>query len=292
MFDRVVPAASADAGASGSGSAFHGTIWFVSTVLLSAIGFFMGPQSFNAIFSARSGDTLRRNAMLLPFYQCFLSLMLFAGLSAALIASGIEGHGGRSIFPAGRCALLSVVASGVGLRGRRAGGACSGFGPASRRRERYHQERRRRRLWHRNERQGAHDAYSRAGHRGRRDGARRVARRATHGRRAALAVLQRHRAICARRCCDVPLAARDGMGCGRGYRRGISRGNSACRAQRRAVGHQRRLCWPCCQRRRARDRLAVSPSPFLTSGAQSRDDRSRRRAARRNRPRSTGTARN
>ena len=32
-----------------AGSAFHGTIWFASTVLLSAIGFFMGPQSFNAI---------------------------------------------------------------------------------------------------------------------------------------------------------------------------------------------------------------------------------------------------
>jgi solute:Na+ symporter, SSS family len=74
-----------------SGSAFHGTAWFVSTVLLSAAGFFMGPQSFNAIFSARSGDTLRRNAMLLPFYQCFLGLMLCAGFSAALIAPGLKG---------------------------------------------------------------------------------------------------------------------------------------------------------------------------------------------------------
>ena len=74
-----------------SGSAFHGTTWYISTVLLSAIGFFMGPQSFNAIFSARSGDTLRRNAMLLPFYQCFLAFMLFAGLSAALIAPGLKG---------------------------------------------------------------------------------------------------------------------------------------------------------------------------------------------------------
>ncbi|MGB8909179.1 MAG: sodium:solute symporter family protein [Candidatus Cybelea sp.] len=73
------------------GSAYHGTIWFASTVLLSAIGFFMGPQSFNAIYSARSGDSLRRNAMLLPFYQCFLSLMIFAGLSAALIVPGLKG---------------------------------------------------------------------------------------------------------------------------------------------------------------------------------------------------------
>ncbi len=73
------------------GGAFHGTVWFASTVLLSAIGFFMGPQNANAIYSARSGDTLRRNAMLLPFYQAFLSLMIFAGLSAVLIVPGLKG---------------------------------------------------------------------------------------------------------------------------------------------------------------------------------------------------------
>ncbi len=74
-----------------AGSAFHGTAWYASTVLLSAIGFFMGPQSAAAIYSASSADTLRRNAMLLPFYQAFLSLMIFAGLSATMIAPGLKG---------------------------------------------------------------------------------------------------------------------------------------------------------------------------------------------------------
>lgn len=73
------------------GSTFHGTTWFVSTVLLSAIGFYMGPAPMNAIYSARSDDTLRRNAMLLPFYQAFLSLMIFAGFAAALINPGLKG---------------------------------------------------------------------------------------------------------------------------------------------------------------------------------------------------------
>ena len=73
------------------GSVFHGTVWFVSTVLLSAIAFFMGPHSFSAVYSARSGETLRRNAMLLPFYQIFLCLMLLAGFSAALIVPGLNG---------------------------------------------------------------------------------------------------------------------------------------------------------------------------------------------------------
>lgn len=73
------------------GSSFHGTVWFASTILLSSIGYFMGPQSFNAIYSARDAQTLRRNAMLLPFYQVFLTLMVFAGLSAVLIVPGLTG---------------------------------------------------------------------------------------------------------------------------------------------------------------------------------------------------------
>jgi solute:Na+ symporter, SSS family len=72
-------------------TAFHGTAWYVSTVLLSAIGFYMGPHTWNAVYSARSGDTLRRNAMLLPFYQAFLTLMILAGISAALIHPGLKG---------------------------------------------------------------------------------------------------------------------------------------------------------------------------------------------------------
>jgi SSS family solute:Na+ symporter len=74
-----------------AGSAFHGTVWYVSTVLLSAIGFYMGPHSWSAVYSARSGDTLRRNAMLLPLYQGFLALMIFAGMSAVLIHPGLKG---------------------------------------------------------------------------------------------------------------------------------------------------------------------------------------------------------
>jgi solute:Na+ symporter, SSS family len=73
------------------GTAPHGTIWYVSTVLLTAIGFYMGPQSMSAIYSARSENVLRRNAMLLPLYQIVLLLVFFAGLAALLIAPGLKG---------------------------------------------------------------------------------------------------------------------------------------------------------------------------------------------------------
>lgn len=74
-----------------AGSAGHGTVWYVSTVLLTAIGFYMGPHSISAIYSARSENALRRNAMLLPMYQIVMLLVFFAGLSALLIVPGLRG---------------------------------------------------------------------------------------------------------------------------------------------------------------------------------------------------------
>ncbi len=73
------------------GTAPHGTVWYVSTVLLTSIGYFMGPQSMSAVYSARSENALRRNAMLLPFYNLVLLLVFFAGFSALLIAPGLKG---------------------------------------------------------------------------------------------------------------------------------------------------------------------------------------------------------
>jgi SSS family solute:Na+ symporter len=74
------------------GTAPNGTLWYVSTVLLTGFGFFMGPQSFNATFSARSENTLRRNAIFLPVYAgVVLLLVFFAGLSALLIVPGLTG---------------------------------------------------------------------------------------------------------------------------------------------------------------------------------------------------------
>jgi solute:Na+ symporter, SSS family len=67
-----------------------GTLWFVSTVLLTGLGFFAGPQSTAAIFSARDENVLRRNAMLLPLYQIVMLLVFFAGFSALLIVPGLK----------------------------------------------------------------------------------------------------------------------------------------------------------------------------------------------------------
>jgi solute:Na+ symporter, SSS family len=103
-----------------------GHSWYVSTVLLVAVGFYMWPQFFSASFSAKSSDTLRRNAVIMPFYSITMPLMFFVGLAATLILPGLT-NGDLSMltmvrrtFPAwflgligGAGALTAMVPAGV-----------------------------------------------------------------------------------------------------------------------------------------------------------------------------------
>ena len=69
----------------------NGITWVVSTTILTGLGFFMWPQSMAAIYSARDEDTLRRNAVFLPFYQVMLLLVFLAGFAALEIVPGLTG---------------------------------------------------------------------------------------------------------------------------------------------------------------------------------------------------------
>ena len=75
-----------------------GTVWFVSTVVLTSMGFFMFPQSMAATYAAKSADTLRRNAIFLPFYQLMLLLVYFAGFTALVVHPGLKGPAGDQSF--------------------------------------------------------------------------------------------------------------------------------------------------------------------------------------------------
>lgn len=77
-----------------------GHTWYVSTVLLTSLGFYMWPTTFAATFTAKSGDTLRRNAVVMPLYTLMLPLVLFAGFAALLTVPGLQN---------GDLALLIVV---------------------------------------------------------------------------------------------------------------------------------------------------------------------------------------
>jgi solute:Na+ symporter, SSS family len=65
--------------------------WFQSTVLLTALGFFMWPHTFGSVFTAKSERIFRRNAMVLPIYQLILLFVFFVGFAASLKVPGLTG---------------------------------------------------------------------------------------------------------------------------------------------------------------------------------------------------------
>jgi SSS family solute:Na+ symporter len=58
--------------------------WFISTVLLTALGFYMWPHTFGASYTAQNAGVFRRNAIIMPLYQLILLFVFFIGFAAIL----------------------------------------------------------------------------------------------------------------------------------------------------------------------------------------------------------------
>ncbi|MBV8688898.1 MAG: sodium:solute symporter family protein [Candidatus Eremiobacteraeota bacterium] len=96
MFDRLLVAHPTWLTLQSNGQ--YPPLWYVTTVILSGVGFYMGPHSIAAVYAAKNGDTLRRNAIFLPLYQILLMLMFFAGFAAILIVPGLRGPAADQSF--------------------------------------------------------------------------------------------------------------------------------------------------------------------------------------------------
>jgi solute:Na+ symporter, SSS family len=59
-------------------------VWFSSTVLLTALGFYMWPHTFGSALAAKNEDVFRRNAMFMPLYQLLVAFVFFVGFVALL----------------------------------------------------------------------------------------------------------------------------------------------------------------------------------------------------------------
>jgi SSS family solute:Na+ symporter len=79
----------------------YGHSWFITTVLVNSL-VLPWPHFFASMYTAKSGDTLRRNAVIMPFYLLPLLLIIFAGSAAILLVPGLKN---------GDLALLAVVKS-------------------------------------------------------------------------------------------------------------------------------------------------------------------------------------
>ena len=65
--------------------------WFDSTVVLTALGFYMWPHTFGSLYTARHEGVFRQNAIILPLYQLILLFVFFVGFAAILRVPGLKG---------------------------------------------------------------------------------------------------------------------------------------------------------------------------------------------------------
>jgi len=65
--------------------------WFISTVLLSALGVYVWPQFFAGVYTAKSESVFRKNAVVLPLYQLVVLFVFFVGFAAVLAVPGLKG---------------------------------------------------------------------------------------------------------------------------------------------------------------------------------------------------------
>ncbi|MBX6333076.1 MAG: sodium:solute symporter [Gemmatimonadaceae bacterium] len=92
--------------------------WFISTVVLSALGFYMWPHTFGSTYTARDEGVFRKNAVLLPLYQVVLLFVFFVGFAAILQVPGLTGaDADLSLLRVAKQALPPWVVGTVGAAG-------------------------------------------------------------------------------------------------------------------------------------------------------------------------------
>lgn len=65
--------------------------WFISTVFLTAFGFYMWPHTFGSSYTAKNANVFRKNAIIMPLYSLVLLFVFFVGFAAILVVPGLKG---------------------------------------------------------------------------------------------------------------------------------------------------------------------------------------------------------
>lgn len=90
--------------------------WFISTVLLAALGGCVWPHNFGTSFAAKSADVVRRNCAMLPIYTLSLAFVFFAGFAAFVVVPGL-GDGDLALLTLARHAFPPWVLGMIGGAG-------------------------------------------------------------------------------------------------------------------------------------------------------------------------------
>lgn len=65
--------------------------WFVSTVVVSVVGFYLWPHTFASLFAARDPRSFERTAITMPLYQLVMLFVFFVGFAARDVVPGLMG---------------------------------------------------------------------------------------------------------------------------------------------------------------------------------------------------------
>ncbi|RLV08941.1 sodium:solute symporter [Streptomyces griseocarneus] len=99
----------------GHGGSGLGGGWFVTTSFLNSLTVVIFPTTVAGYLGARNADALRRNAMLLPFYNVLLFVPMLLGMAAIFVVPGLTGAGSNlALF---KLVVDSLPAWAVGLIG-------------------------------------------------------------------------------------------------------------------------------------------------------------------------------
>jgi SSS family solute:Na+ symporter len=98
--------------------------WFISTIMVNCL-LFAWPHFFSSLFTAKSGDTIRRNSVIMPLYLLPLALIIFAGCTAILVAPGLA-QGDLALLTAIRRTFSPWILGAIG-----GAGALTAMVPAS-----------------------------------------------------------------------------------------------------------------------------------------------------------------
>ena len=74
----------------GAGEGIYGGAWFISTIILNGITITVFPTSIAGYLSGTSANALRRNSILLPWYQLLLLVPMMVGVAALFVVPALK----------------------------------------------------------------------------------------------------------------------------------------------------------------------------------------------------------
>jgi SSS family solute:Na+ symporter len=95
----------------------YGAAWFVGTMILNGVTITIFPTTVAGYLSARNPTALRRNAMLLPWYQLLLFIPMMIGAAALFVAPGLGDKSDLALFTLVTDSLPAPVVAVIGVAG-------------------------------------------------------------------------------------------------------------------------------------------------------------------------------